>query len=827
MIFTKDPIQFLDQVSIEHKKRLNKRSKIRESLRYMGEAADQKGIGEEFMKIYIHNPSPLNPDPKDENTDLSLLQIYEHWKKEYNLKPVQPWDGTKLRPWLPDECNPKVPYILQDGLHGLLKAYSSVQGADDYSNYWSRIDALGHAIELYFSEIRLHKVWSAARTDLQEDGIYSTYQSNSNHSHSSTNATPHHSHAGDAKAFSKNDKKGAQATNTRLYTVTELYNIETAIYSVRFWGFLKWADNLRKKLFNLPIENTPDDPNSDINFLDRLGMIHFPWHDDVFGNGTCPSWNDQFGRKASHIHAWGTQGYGVEFFQFHKELVASFDSWLIDQGLNPIKEWLPNEHNTAYLLKYAFDGPWGLGGSNGDILPIELVAPDLADDKLHKFDSIADLATYIDDYHRGFHGVGHVQNADLRDPYCNNYSYRFFGWHKWIDSLFTKLLKLNKPLFIKTNASGAPIKDPLNYVLDTSKYDYGPAPIAPFSGSFVYQSLHHNENLSEADPDKILWFRAEMNLQQINGTELIGELDSGHPDYKYQIKGYIDQDNISIQTKPNWWDERLIVVMSASGNTPLTKGHLYEYRAFYEPKWPNGKDQKPTLIGTTLKSKRPDDPSQEGYVGSFYSVKRNIKRQILFDDYEIVLDYDRQNIKILAWGAGGGAGSDGPGEGGTNGKDGGDTFISIHHIDHKHTHTVAGGGRGGIHGVFQEGKGGLGGVANNGDRYSNGQNGEDASEKVSGKGGDAPENGGKGGTGVGTHLNGEHGFSPGGGGSGAQEGHSPAGGGGSGAYLEKFFKQLEKGTSISIKIGKGGLGGDGGFRRGGNGADGRVIITWE
>jgi hypothetical protein len=77
------------------------------------------------------------------------------------------------------------------------------------------------------------------------------------------------------------------------------------------------------------------------------------------------------------------------------------------------------------------------------------------------------------------------------------------------------------------------------------------------------------------------------------------------------------------------------------------------------------------------------------------------------------------------------------------------------------------------------------------------------------------------------HSSGENGFSPAAGGSGGQEGNTPAGGGGSGAYCEINITHVNKGTILHIQVGKGGKGGDGGFRKGGDGADGRVIVVWE
>ena len=116
MRFPADPVEFLDLMAFEHRQRLKRRPKVGESLRYMGEVADQIGRGEEFFRIYVHNPSPKFPDPESPETDLSLLELYDHWRAKFKLRPIEPWDGTALRPWLAPNCNPQVPAVLAGDL---------------------------------------------------------------------------------------------------------------------------------------------------------------------------------------------------------------------------------------------------------------------------------------------------------------------------------------------------------------------------------------------------------------------------------------------------------------------------------------------------------------------------------------------------------------------------------------------------------------------------------------------------------------------------------------------------------------------------------------
>ena len=76
-----------------------------------------------------------------------------------------------------------------------------------------------------------------------------------------------------------------------------------------------------------------------------------------------------------------------------------------------------------------------------------------------------------------------------------------------------------------------------------------------------------------------------------------------------------------LPTDRKWWQQRHILVMTATGAAPQTKAHQYEYRGYYPGFWPNGRDQMPVIVGSVLRAKFPDDPSLEGEVRSFAAVK--------------------------------------------------------------------------------------------------------------------------------------------------------------------------------------------------------------
>jgi hypothetical protein len=819
MHFPADPIAFIDSIVDELKRRLKARPKVGETLRYMGETLDQQGRGEDFYRIFVCNPKPKVPDPHANNTDLGLLELYEHWRSQYGMRPIEPWDGTRLRPWLPAASNPQVPEVLRGDLSIFDTAITRAPGT---VTPWRRLDALGHAVESYFTLVRRHAVWSRAlRPAASEVSVAPA----GGHSHLRNDLAPSEEHekllheTRSKPETSKPVTSIEEVGNLRLYFHNELNNIETAPYSVRFWGFLKWADNLRRRLLGLPVENYSHDGESDIAFMDAFNMNHFPWHDDVFARGAAPSWEDQYRRKQTHKYPMGSQGYGVEFYLFHRELIDAFDAWMERNGRPAVTAWHSGKNHTAYVLKYAWDWHWGRGGTNGRPLDPNVVAPELLDPQLSAFETLAELGNYLDVCGVAYHGIGHVQNCDIRDPYCNNYSIRFYGWHRWIDDLFKILEAQGKPIYDESK--------PLGEALPCVSYKPVPDSISWFDGIWTYRSFINDPD-SAAD---VRWFVAEMELRMDPTGKLKGMLRSGDPKYEYRLEGYIDERNVYYELTPDWWDERAIVVLTGIGATPETAGHKYEYRGYLQAQWPTGKGQTKTFSGSMIRAVRPDNPALEGTVGSFTAVFKSALpaaaaigpgksgEAVFIEDGTFEVPPGVSKITIKAWGAGGGGGSDGPGIGDADGASGGSSGV--------YYFCEASGGEGGQHGVYQMGGGGSGGNGVFGDLKKGGASGETGGtvQDLSGAGGAGANSGGAGGSGVGKHSNGQDGLAPGGGGSGALEGNTPAGGGGGGGYAEAMIT-VNPGQKLPVYVGAGGAGGDGGYRVGGSGARGEVRISW-
>lgn len=587
MSLPKNPIEFLDTIVTRHKRWLHQRVASGESIRYMREAVDVMNRGLEFLTHYVHNPVPKVPDPAHPQCDLALLQVYEFWRNKLGLRPIEAWDGTRLRPWLPAESNPKVPAVLSGDLRHFDDAYTRWS-----RRFWAPLDALGNAIESYFEDIRRHHIWSRP-------------------------------------------KGGGRL---RLYRHNELNNIEVAPYSIRFWGFLKWADERRRTLLGEPVPTYAHDDLSDIAFMDAFNQNHFPWHDDVFENGVCPAWDEQFGKKARHRYPMNTYGFGLEFLQFHSDLLAAYNRWLGQVGLPPTTAWRngddpwkPGIHHSAHILKQLGWSQWGIGGSNGQPLDSRVYTPELYDPQLSAFDSGSEMGAYFEGRGRlffGFHGAGHVERCDIRDVYTNNYSLRFFHWHQWIDTAYDKLTNdLGKPKhFWKDTNRTLATQVPLSFF---DRFKKRPQEDWPLTGDWLYRSFNADEKwFDESDIHPIVaqWYPAQLTLTQkaenrtvIIGGELRGPHPRPNPKYVYEITGHLDERNVHYELTPDWWEERSIIVMKAEGRTPDTEGHVYHYRGYLVPQWPDGNLQPPIIVGSVFRAPRAETPHK---IGSFVAVKR-------------------------------------------------------------------------------------------------------------------------------------------------------------------------------------------------------------
>src|SRR5262249_35636817 len=102
-----------------------------------------------------------------------------------------------------------------------------------------------------------------------------------------------------------------------------------------------------------------------------------------------------------------------------------------------------------------------------------------------------------------------------------------------------------------------------------------------------------------------------MNFDQPSGNNITGTFDMGGG-FVLDLKG-------AIQTTASG-DIAVELFGTGRSGTP-TDNWEYDYKATTMPKWPNGIDQIPTLVGTVVRAK-PHGTAKAGLVASFVAIKQ-------------------------------------------------------------------------------------------------------------------------------------------------------------------------------------------------------------
>jgi hypothetical protein len=200
---------------------------------------------------------------------------------------------------------------------------------------------------------------------------------------------------------------------------------------------MKWAQGTRSRLLGIPVFRIPiiydadGVPLSDVEFLDLFNRWHNSWHtaataatattSPLTSNPFAPS-HSPLGQLLARIN-----GPGQEFLWFHRELLATYDSWRRRGGMPAVTRYRPGAlhfHQTVI---------------NGTALLPEVDIPvdpagelTVIKDRVRHFNTPDTLGAYLEG---AVHGNGHTspENREIADIYTDNYSPRFFGWHRWID----------------------------------------------------------------------------------------------------------------------------------------------------------------------------------------------------------------------------------------------------------------------------------------------------------------------------------------------------------------------------------------------------------
>lgn len=216
----------------------------------------------------------------------------------------------------------------------------------------------------------------------------------------------------------------------------ELPGVTKAPFSYRYWGYVKWAKQVRDRYNGeiiLPTGTVYDYDGtilSAIPFSDVFNELHWRWHNadgaTPVASGPTPGLGTSAGQRARRGGVG--MGSGEEFLRFHREHTELFSRWLARSGQPAVRSlnlfnggsgWPAGGAGNPSTWIEADDDPW-INTETGD-----------ADNNLRTGTTDPnDLGSDIS----FIHGSGHGANSDITDIFHNNYVPRFFAWHGWIDN---------------------------------------------------------------------------------------------------------------------------------------------------------------------------------------------------------------------------------------------------------------------------------------------------------------------------------------------------------------------------------------------------------
>src|SRR6266511_3894050 len=306
----------------------------------------------------------------DETHPAGLLRRYEAWRSEHGYTRVRQWNGTEAldRPATTDIPSPGrvFPWLSGTGARppfgdGFLASTSTTA---DLQGHFASVNALGQAI---------------------------------------------HAHWLDVMGFNPGGEIGDD---------------NYAPYSIRFWGFIKWAAVVRNRYLGIPVFPIPivydadGVPLSDIEYMDTANQWHRIWHGPSACAANPQGLDSPFGQFCGRMTP-----SGEEFLRFHRDVTDTYDNWRRRNGMPIVERWKP--------AGVHFDH----GGPNVSDDPVTQEAEIAEYGK--RFNTLDGMA----DHQEGdLHGSGHSSTAspELGDLDTNNYSPRFFAWHGWMDYLWEK-----------------------------------------------------------------------------------------------------------------------------------------------------------------------------------------------------------------------------------------------------------------------------------------------------------------------------------------------------------------------------------------------------
>jgi hypothetical protein len=141
-------------------------------------------------------------------------------------------------------------------------------------------------------------------------------------------------------------------------------------------------------------------------------------------------------------------------------------------------------------------------------------------------------------------------------------------------------------------------------------------PLNPALGTWTYRSFMNNPDISK-DFNDLEFGRGDLIIEQLAPGIFEGRLSFGDT-YQFRLRGVAD-----LRPFPC-----TVVRFQGVGDTRDSKGQVYDYMGFFVPMWSNGMDQRPALVGSTVRTVAHNgDRARAGVVGTFIALKRDEEAQ--------------------------------------------------------------------------------------------------------------------------------------------------------------------------------------------------------
>jgi hypothetical protein len=272
---------------------------------------------------------------------------------------------------------------------------------------------------------------------------------------------------------------GALGTSIRQYYNTtfrgsvtdELQDEVKAPFSYRYWAFVKWMSDLRKRVLVQPVIHVhkvfdrDGTVLSEKDFTDIFHQVHHVWHPNKpVGSGwtqATPFLKTSAGQHSGKKEISRTQ-VGAEFFRFHRDHLGIFDRWLARTEQDPVQSINMCAHDTqsndpppsgvdADFSGHPHIDDWS---TNPPTVVSNEVHTTYWESDVDEFANLGEMGqAFATDFNQfngglpinipgvsdtGYHGTGHTLNSDISPPVDNNHVPRFFAWHWFNDDVWVK-----------------------------------------------------------------------------------------------------------------------------------------------------------------------------------------------------------------------------------------------------------------------------------------------------------------------------------------------------------------------------------------------------